>query len=1005
MHPILQRFRRTVAALPAASTLLLATGAPVRAQDTGGVIVVTVRDATTGKTLPDARVVLFGAVITASRTDARGDVRYSDVPPGVYRIRVIHPGYAPSPSETVSVTAGRTYAVAVTLAGSGLQTIGTTSTRSRARVSGGVDSSSAVRSVSPTLEDALDKPPGVTITTQSSDPSSSLSISLRNHDESQTGLTLDGIPISAPGATTNLRAFNTDLFSGAGVSFVPSAGAPAGTVNFRTLQPTATNQLSGQAGLGTFDAANDSLAATGTVGRLGYVLQHTSRGSNRPQTFQTYLDESGLTYAHGGQSRQLGDLAKLRYDFADGKTSLTATGLLANNHFDLLCTQATTNVPCGSGPGNGASMRTGFAYATLNTLVGEMTASLSGFTSAASGTIDESNRFSNGTANPFSSTNTTLSRGGTLTLGAALGTRHELTLTASALASRGTSTPYGSTLSTPAARETATTTAAISDAFRAAPKLTLTGGLSFAGQAYGGKSTLASLAAAYRPGDADALTLSLAAGGTPAGLGFVQGLADPADAQFDCRSGTTVVRSGGDAPQSQAQTSVDLGWTHSAGGGRSVGVDVYRQVDRGALAMALVRADGTNALSSAYVAALAGAWNSPYACGGTPFSSSGVYLLQGVAGTTLRYQGVDVSTRLPLGRGVLAYGTYSLAQATLVALPSSLTGVVSDLVIGAQLPGRPMHRAGLTLDGFAQRSGSEAILNVQYTGSNNFQHRGPYALVSASISHPAGAGRLTLSETNVFGTGTAAFATDAGAQPVPLSNGSAVTLPAFPLGARTLTLTYGFTFGGSPIRSSFEQSAPNASNTQQVVRQFVPRFESAPAGADPFAPAAGRAECTAADRDRAAPVLAALGAVVRTGTGSVPGFTTTVHRGSDGEIASVELQPEFPGGSPSARGSARPGNPGGPGNGGPPPDGPDGGGPPAATTQNPAFARVRSFFACAYVQAMTADEARTAGVGPARTGNAVPPIAIYAVPQRGIIVVRPPELPAGGGSVAPGGQR
>jgi hypothetical protein len=1006
---LLQKVRCTLAALTA-SALLLATGASVRAQDSGGVIVVTVREAATGKVLSDARVVLFGAALTASRTDARGDVRYSDVPPGMYRIRVVHTGYDPSPAQTVNVTAGRTYAVAVALTGSGLQTIGTISARNGTRVTARADSTSAVRSVSATLEDALDKQPGVTVTTQSSDPSSSLSISLRNHDESQTGLTLDGIPISAPGTTANLRAFNTDLFSGAGVSFAPTAGAPAGTVNFRTLQPTATNQVSGQASLGSFDAANDALAATGTIGRLGYVLEHTSSQSNRPQTFQTYLDESGLTYAHGGETRHLGDLAKLQYDFADGKTSLTATGLLSNNHVDLLCTQATTNVPCGSGPGNGISMRTGFGYATLNTLLGEMTASLSGFTSADSGTIDESNRFIGGTASPFSSSNSTLSRGGTLTLGAPLGTRHELTLTASALASRGTSTPFGSALSTTAARSTSTTTVALSDVYRASPKLTLTEGLSFAGESYGGKSTLASLAAAYRAGDADSLTLSLAAGGTPAGLGFVQGLADPADAQFDCTSGTTVVRNGGDAPQSQAQTSVDLAWTHSGSGGRNVTVDVYRQVERGALAMGLVRADGTNVLNSAYYAALAGAWSSPYACGGTPFSTSGVYLMQGVAGTTQRYQGVDVSTQAPLGHGVLAYATYSIAQATLVALPDSLSAVASDLVVGAQLPGRPMHRAGLTLDGFARGSGTEAILNVQYTGSNNFQHRGPYALVNASISHPAGVGRLTLSETNVFGTGTAPFATDAGAQPVALSNGSSVTLPAFPLGARTLALTYGFTFGGSRIRSSFEQSAPSPSTAQQAVRQFVPRFEAAPAGTDPFAPATARAECTPSDRDRAAPVLAALGALVRNGSGSVPGFATTVRRGTNGEVASVELQPDFPSASASARaGATRPGNAigpdapgggGGPGGGGVPPDGP-GGGPPGGDAQNPVFARVRSFFACAYVQSVTPDEARAAGFATAGSANAGPAIAIYAVPDRGIVLVLPPDLPAGGGSIAP----
>ncbi len=1012
MNSIVQRFRTAAAALLAASTVLGPCAAPVRAQDSGGEIVVTVRDATSGKTLAGARVLLLGPVFTASSTSTVGEVRYTDVPPGIYRIRVVHAGYAASRAETVSVAAGRAYAVRVTLSGSGLQTIGTTSARSGGRVTARVDGASRERAVSSSLEDALDKQAGVTITTQGSDPNSSLSISLRNQDESQTGLTLDGVRISAPGTATNLRAFSTDLFSGAGVSFAPSAGAPAGTVSFRTLEPTANSQLSGQASIGTFDAWTSSLAATGTIGHLAYAFQHTSRASNRPQTFQTYLDQSGFTYEHGGESRQLGDLAKLRYSFKDGKTTLTAAGMLANNRFDLLCTQATTNVPCGSGPGNTASFRTGFAYATMNTLAGDATVSLSAFTSATSGTIDESNRYSNGIATPFSAANTTLTRGGTLTLGAPLGTRHELTLTAGTSSSVGTSTPSRSGLSIGAARGTATTTAALSDAFRASPKLMLTGTVSFAGEAYAGKSTLGSLAATYRPGDADTLTLNLAAGGTPGGLGFVQGLADPADAQFDCNSGTTIVRSGGDAPQSQVQTSVDLAWTHTARGNRSVTVDMYRRVQRGSLVMALIQANGTNTLSSAYVNALASAWSARYVCGGTPFASSGVYLAQAVAGTTQRYQGVDVTARMPLGRGVVASATYALDQATLVAVPRSVAELASDLVVGAQLPGRPIHRAGLTLDGFAQKSGTEAILNVQYTGSNNFQHLGPYAVVSASLSRPAGGGRITLTESNIFGTGYTAFATDYGAQSVALSNGSAVTLPVVPLGARTLRLTYGFTLGGSPIRSSFESSTPAGSPTQQLVRQFAPRFEAAPSGVDPFTPAVDRGECAASDRERATPLFAALSTLVRTGTGSVPGFTTTINRNATGEIASVQLQPEFAGTRPATSGGSGaapgrpdgpggaggPGGPGGPGDDGPPPG--NGGGPAADIAQNPAFARMRSFFACAYVQAMSSDEARAAGIAVAPAGNAGPQIGLYAVPQRGIVVVRPPELPAGGGSVA-----
>ena len=79
-------------------------------------------------------------------------------------------------------------------------------------------------------------------------------------DESQTGITLDGIPLGAPGAATDLRRINTDLFAGASTSFGPQAGSLAGTVNFRTLQPTQTWQSRLSTSYGTFDRFNYQIA-------------------------------------------------------------------------------------------------------------------------------------------------------------------------------------------------------------------------------------------------------------------------------------------------------------------------------------------------------------------------------------------------------------------------------------------------------------------------------------------------------------------------------------------------------------------------------------------------------------------------------------------------------------------------------------------------------------------------------------------------------------------------
>ncbi len=151
-------------------------------------------------------------------------------------------------------------------------------------------------------------------------------ISLHGHDESQTAVTLDGIPLSAPGTAANLRGINTDLFTGAGASFGARAGALGGGVNFTTLQPTQTWQYRLNAADGSFDKYNWSLGATGSIGKLGIAVLATKRGGNNPLTFQVYRDQSGFTYGHAGESTNAGLFLKLRYGLTEN-TTLVLTAL------------------------------------------------------------------------------------------------------------------------------------------------------------------------------------------------------------------------------------------------------------------------------------------------------------------------------------------------------------------------------------------------------------------------------------------------------------------------------------------------------------------------------------------------------------------------------------------------------------------------------------------------------------------------------------------------------
>ncbi len=340
-------------ALALVFAFLTGTIGPAVAQssDTTGIIQIVVHAADGQTLLADARVFLIGPTVASALTNKSGIVKYTDVPSGLYRVRVGKSGYSGVTSSQFEVLGQKEVDVNVDLAASkppssqtastgtstssntntdtgGLKVIGTV----RAKVTvttTDVDQDSAVRRISDSLLDALGTVGGVDVTQGSNDPDAPQTISLRGHDESQTAITLDGIPLGAPGSAVNLRSVNTDLFSGAGVSFGAQAGALGGSVNFRTLQPTQTWQSQFASSYGTFDKYNYQIGETGSIGKLGIAMLYTKRAGNNPLTFQDYQDESGLTYAHGGESANIGDYLKLRYGLTD-RTTLMFTALQNN---------------------------------------------------------------------------------------------------------------------------------------------------------------------------------------------------------------------------------------------------------------------------------------------------------------------------------------------------------------------------------------------------------------------------------------------------------------------------------------------------------------------------------------------------------------------------------------------------------------------------------------------------------------------------------------------------
>ncbi len=812
--------------LPALLWCLFARAAV--AQTTAGEIRVTVVDAAGDVPLGDARATLLGPQNASSLTAKTGTIVYTDVPTGIYRVRVAKAGYDAGTSPEFDVLAGRAVEVRVVLSRStnGLRVIGAVTATSHVTVtSSEIDDASPQRRLSTSLTDALDQLAGVSVTQDATDPSSPVTVSLQNRDESQTAISLDGIPLAAPGSTVNLRAAGTDLFAGASAAAGPVAGALGGSIAFRTLQPTQSLQVRASGTAGTYDRSNYTLAATGSAGDLGIAFAHSGRGSNSPLTFRTYEDQSGLTYAHEGESTTLGDYLKLRYRVGDERTTIAATALSNNLAATAICARDVTQLPCGIGPGNGSSSRFAFAYATVNSLVGTVTTAFSAYVSANRQTTDDAHRYvllppcevdalpvpgcnSSGgyeeTLFPAIATNHWLARGVTYSASIPQG-RHTLSLAGTTYASTSSSEPLlGSRFSRGSYDAISSSTYGIADAYYAGDKLTFGPHLSLVDTTSLGTSLLGGIGGSWQPRKGDRFGISASFGSSQPSIDRNRSFSDPASARFDCGARTAVVGGPGDRGGAQSATSLDATWTHAIARGQ-LSVDVFSQVQTGQIVSALVVEPATY-YPPGYLRALLAAYDAPSVCRGAAVPS--VYAQIPVGGTRRVYRGLELRGRLSLGPNVVVLPNYSLDQAVLTAASPRLRAGPSTTIVGAQLPGRPLHRGNVTLDATLPRGAIEVLASASYTGAGNQQNLGPYVVVSAGISRRLGPGRITLFENNVFDAYAGVFATGAGAVPLALSDGGTLRTAATPLTPRTINATYTTLVGGARPASEQRGNAP-----------------------------------------------------------------------------------------------------------------------------------------------------------------------------------------------------
>ncbi|MFZ0683674.1 MAG: TonB-dependent receptor plug domain-containing protein, partial [Candidatus Cybelea sp.] len=665
------------------------------------------------------------------------------------------------------------------------------------------------RRLSTDLADALNKLSGVSVSTSSDDSDATQTISLEGHDPTQTQLTLDGIPLNAPGSAGHLGGFATDLFQGASVHMGPTLGGLGGSVNFSTLQPTLSWITQMQLSTGSYGRWNYSVAETGSDGKLGIAVQSVQRLYPSLADGDLFEDASGLDYVHDGDSTISGNVMTARYEFGD---SNSVTGLFMNStrNTNVICLRYNgdpqTTLPCGYGPDNTDGSNVQLYSLTDNALLGATQLQTSVFSLDNSSLYNQLARYVNGEPSPNGYSSDTKSTGYVVNATLPAQERHTISFQA-----YGTSSQFVTTPLVPQAFEfysgSQTTQYSVlqaTDTIHSNDKLTRAGsaGLSTAtGNA--GISELASAAATWKPSTRDTYSASFALGGAAATQGRLQILSDPASLRFDCNGKVAFGSAPGEQPTRGSSNSVRVSYTHDLHGG-NVSLTLYRQLQQGVLLPVNVNGVVLNQLGElplGYLQQVQEIYNSPAGCNAplqTPFTAQQLYMTTPIAGVQRVYQGAELTGFLTLGNLVVE-PYYNLTGAVANSSSYIFTNAYSITIPGQQLPNVPLQKAGLVLDYKAPHSMFEWLADAQHVSANNPNDLPAYTTYDAGVTAQLTRGTLTFAATNISNAYAGVFSSPANAVPYTTEGGYVIPNIARPLTPRTYSLTYSVKFGQGTV--------------------------------------------------------------------------------------------------------------------------------------------------------------------------------------------------------------
>ncbi|HWT06322.1 MAG TPA: hypothetical protein VN224_11240, partial [Xanthomonadales bacterium] len=471
-----------------------------------------------------------------------------------------------------------------------------------------------------------------------------------------------------------------------------------------------------------------------------------------------------------------------------GHVTLTAGYLAGTNRSSPLCDQFVTTLPCGYGPGGSLSSKTNLESIGAQGQIGNVIVTLSGFANTYSAIDDELKRVIAGVPSPYRSDSGGASASFSASQTIAIH-RHTLALSEFSYNAHGQNIVTGQFggISPYTFRNAGTV---FTDTLKFSDRWSATFGYG-SNVSLAQSRTAADLSVTLTPSRAETITFGFGNYGNGSNNRFTGFFGEPATALFNCPAEEVRVVGPADPPSAGSQTSTSFSYSRRGRRG-TLSVRASDSTDRNGSFSAQfpLQALGAGAIPPGYLDQLEAYWHGATICGGQAFDPSRVYVAEQIAGATLRYRSIDASGQLVLGRGVIALPSYSINGVSLVSADPRLLYAGSTFAVGAQLPYRPLHKAGLLVDARQARAGLEWVVNGTWTSGNNINSLGSYIQVAAGVTWNAQRGRVTLFANNLFNADTGLFGTREFVQPFALRGGGTYVPVPLLLPPRTYTLLY-----------------------------------------------------------------------------------------------------------------------------------------------------------------------------------------------------------------------